>query len=266
MTILEPYVQKEYLALKINYCKQRLAELPEVTMTKRSIRGEKRDVFLFNSHYHQINSKTGKELSPFVQQRETLLCELSRLEGLWNSSFRGLPPPDIQPAKIIRRYIDSNNNSVIIDGKFFESLKHDANPYYPEHKKYFFNGTYYRSPIEAEIARDYTEQNIPFKYEPEIWLKGLNHPIYTDFVVLIKELDLCKFHEHFGLKNSADYSRKTATTYINYSDAGLLPELDVFYTYDVDAFPFDPRVLRTKLNSAVYSSLFGLDIPSSFTL
>ena len=30
MTILEPYIPKEYLALKINYCKQKLAELPEV--------------------------------------------------------------------------------------------------------------------------------------------------------------------------------------------------------------------------------------------
>ena len=232
-------------------------------MSKRIIRGEQKDVVLFGSHYHQLNSKTGKELAPLVQQREILICELSRLEGLWNSAFRGLPPAEIKPEKIIRRYINSSNESVIMNGRFFESLKNDANPYYPEHKKYYFNGTYYRSPAEADIARIYTEERIPFKYEPEIWLKGLNHPIYTDFVFLIKELDLCKFHEHFGLKNSADYTRKTATTYINYSDAGLLPELDVIYTYDVDGFPFDPRILNVKLNSAVYSSLFGLSIPPS---
>lgn len=266
MIILEPYIPREYLALKINYCKQQLAALPETVMTKRTIRGEKKDVFLLDSHYHQTNSKTGIKLASLTRQRELILCELSRLEGLWNSSFRGIPPAEIKPEKIIRRYIDSSNHSVIMDGKFFESLKNDANPYYPEHKKYYFNGIYYRSPAEADIARIYTEQQIPFKYEPEIWLKGLNHPIYTDFVFLIKELDLCKFHEHFGLKHSADYTRKTATTYINYSDAGLLPEIDVIYTYDVDGFPFDPRLLSVKLNSAVYGSLFGLNIPTSLNV
>ena len=91
----------------------------------------------------------------------------------------------------------------------------------------------------------------------------MKNAIYPDFVILIEELDLCKFHEHFGLKNSADYSRKTSTTYNNYSGAGLLPELDVYYTYDVDNMPFDTRSLATKLNSAVYDSLLGVNIPLS---
>lgn len=38
MTILEPYIPKEYLALKINYCKQKLAELPEVAVKERKIK------------------------------------------------------------------------------------------------------------------------------------------------------------------------------------------------------------------------------------
>ena len=42
MEIHEPYIPKEYLALKINYIKQQLAELPEVSMTQRTIRNKKR--------------------------------------------------------------------------------------------------------------------------------------------------------------------------------------------------------------------------------
>ncbi len=261
MKILTPYIPKEYLALRINYCRQQLEELPEVVMSQRLIRGEKKPVYVSESRYHVVSSKSGKELSDIFKQRELLSCELTRLEGLWNSSFRGTPPADIKPVKIQRRFIGSSGESVIINGDFFNSLKHDSNPYYPEHKTHYYNGTYYRSAAEADIARFYTEQGIPFKYEPEIWLNGAHHAIYTDFVILIKELDLCKFHEHFGLKNSTDYNRKTSTTYNNYSGAGLLPELDVFYTYDVDDVPFDIRSLSTKLNSAVFDSLLGVDIP-----
>ena len=260
MSIVTPYIPREYLALRINYCKQQLAELPEVVRTIRNIRGEKKTVLASGSHYHMINSTSGRKLTEVIQRREELSCELLKLEGLWNSTFRGIPPADIEPRKIKRRFIDSTGESVIIDAKFFESLKHDSNPYYPEHKTHYYNGTYYRSAAEADIARFYTEQEIPFKYEPEIWLNGMNRPIYSDFVILIRELGLCKFHEHFGLKNSADYSRKTSTTYNNYSGAGLLPELDVFYTFDVDDTPFDIRTLHTKLNSAIYDSLFSVDI------
>lgn len=260
MNIATPYIPREYLALRINYCKKMLAELPDVVRTKRCIRGEIRDVCVINDHPYLIDSKIGKSLLSIEKQRETILCKLSRLEGLWYSAFHEDPPSDLSPQKIRRRFISPDGESVIMDKKFFDSLKHDSNPYYPEHKTHYYNGTYYRSAAEANIARFYTENDIPFKYEPEIWLLGMKHPIYTDFVILIEELDLCKFHEHFGLKNSADYSRKTSTTYNNYSGAGLLPELDIFYTYDVDDIPFDLRSVSTKLNSAVFDTLLGFDI------
>lgn len=255
MQILEPYIPKEFLALRINYCKKQLSALPEITRTTRLIKGVRKTVYVQNSHLYLADSAAGRKMSAQYQMREELLRDLSKYEGLWYSSFRGTPPPDIGPRNIKRLLYTSSNEAVAIDGSFFASLKNDSNPFYPEHKIHYYNGTYYRSPAEAEIARFYTEENIPFKYEPEIWLRGLNHPVYTDFVLLIKELGQCKFHEHFGLKNSADYNRKTATTYNNYSSAGLLPELDVFYTYDVDGIPFDIRSLNTKLNSVVYDSL-----------
>ena len=256
MQILEPYIPKEYLALKINYLRQQLAALPEVTKTKRVIRGKKLDVYIVNSRLYYSDSKIGKELQLDYIKRDQLKCELIKLESTWNCYFKGTVPEDIEPRKITRRMYRSADDAVILNSDFFESLKHDADPNYRETKTMFYNGTYYRSAAEVDIARFYTENGIPFKYEPEIWLNGLKYPVYSDFVILIKELDLCKFHEHFGMKNSANYNRITATKYNNYSGAGLLPELDVFYTYDVDGVPFDLRTLRTKLNSVIYDSLF----------
>ena len=256
MAIYEPYIPKEHLALQINYCKQQLAELPEVRIGKRKRNGSFSEVYLVGLHCHQKNCDKGKELRSIYNKREALICELSRLEGLWHSKFTCLPPEDIAPRKVERRLFINPANSVILNGAFFDSLKNDADPNHRESKTFFYNGTYYRSASEVEIARYYTENGIPFKYEPEIWLNGLNYPIYTDFVILIKALDLCKFHEHIGMKNAANYNRTTATKYINYSGAGLLPELDIFYTYDIPGVPFDLRTLPIKLNGVIHSSLF----------
>ena len=45
----------------------------------------------------------------------------------------------------MRYFNDSVGDSILLDSNFFNSLKHDSNPYYPEHKTHFFNGTYYMS-------------------------------------------------------------------------------------------------------------------------
>lgn len=261
MTILEPYIPKEYLALKINYCKQKLAELPEVVVKERKIKGATKNVYLVKNHIYLPDSKTGAKLQSVMQQRELLLCDLTKYEGLWNSNFRKLPPPDIEPRKIIRSYLNNNNDPVIMDSVFFNNLKNDADPFYPDNKKFFYNGTYYRSTAEVDIARYYTEQEIPFKYEPEIWINGLSYAIYPDFVFLIKELDLCKFHEHFGMKNFANYAQSLQVKCSNYFNAGLVMDFDVISTYNFDSIPFDVRMLSTKINHAVYDSLFAVDIP-----
>ena len=261
MTILEPYIPKEYLALKINYCKQQLAALPEVTMSERKVKGTTKKVYLVKNHIYLPDSKIGTKLQLVTQQREELLCDLSKYEGLWNSAFRGLPPPDIDPRKIVRSYLNNNDEPIIMDSAFFNNLKNDADPFYPDNKKYLYNGTYYRSAYEVDIARYYTEQEIPFKYEPEIWIKGLNYPIYPDFVFLIKELDLCKIHEHFGMKNFSNYAQSLQAKCSNYSNAGLVMDFDVINTYNFDSIPFDLRMLSTKINHAVYDSLFAMDIP-----
>ena len=69
MTILEPYIPKEYLALKINYCKQQLAALPEVTMSERKVKGTTKKVYLVKNHIYLPDSKIGTKLQLVTQQR-----------------------------------------------------------------------------------------------------------------------------------------------------------------------------------------------------
>ena len=236
--------------------------LPEIRAAQRIYRGHKRDVFITGKQICFSDSKRGQELLDNMKRREDLLRALSKYEGLWHSAFRGEPPADIEPRKITRSFLNNNNKPVILNSEFFDSLKNDADPYYRNTKTFYYNDTYYRSAAEVDIARYYTEHDIPFKYEPEIWLKGMKYPYYSDFVFLIRELDLCKFHEHFGMKNFANYAIKTQTKLSNYSEAGLVPDFDVICTYDFDSIPFDLRMLETKINHAVYDSLFAADIPS----
>ncbi len=83
-------------------------------------------------------------------------------------------------------------------------------------------------------------------------LAGLNKPINPDFIIYIEELDTCFIHEHFGMKDSSDYLTTTKTKYGNYTNAGLIPDLDILFTHDTGEMPFDIRCLSAKLNAAIY--------------
>ena len=59
------------------------------------------------------------------------------------------------------------------------------------------------------------------------------------------------------MKSSASYLRMTAVKYMNYAEAGLVPELDVLFTNDTEDLPFDIRYLSSKLNTAVYGIMMS---------
>lgn len=252
MDISNKYIPREYLALKINYCKKRLAELPVVKVYGTDKR------FITNNHRYMPNSVMGHKCNEILLLRERLERKLELLEAIWNYSFKGLPSPEFTPGKVIRTLSIDYNKQVIMNKAYFESLSNDDNTKHPKYSGYYFNGTYYRSAAERDIAILYTELGIPFKYEPSVKLAGLPNPINPDFVFYIEELDTCKFHEHYGIKDSSDYLRITKIKYGNYTNAGLIPDLDILFTHDTNEMPFDIRYLLAKLNSSIYgTSLLG---------
>ena len=213
--------------------------------------------YIVGNHRYESNSTMGQKFSHILALREETERTLILFDTLWNSCFKGSPPQSIMPHTVKRTLAVDYNKRVVMDKNYFDSLVNDSNTKHPKQSGYFFNGISYRSASERDIAILYTELGIPFKYEPSVSLAGLPKPINTDFVLYIKELDTCKFHEHFGMKDSSDYLRVTKIKYGNYTNAGLIPDLDILFTHDTEEMPFDIRYLLTKLNAAIYGSLLS---------
>ena len=266
MNISNRYIPREYLSLKINYCKQRLEQMPKFTVLEHKIRGENKRIICADSHRYIMDSESGKQMLDLMHEKEELEAQLQIYEAIWNVNFKGEPVPAFVPCKINRFITDNSGHKIPLDKAFFDSLKNDDNKKYAKYKSNFFNGIYYRSAAERDIAIFYTEMGIPFKYEPSISIAGLTKPINTDFVLYIKELDSCKFHEHLGMKEYADYLRDTKVKYSNYMGAGLIPDIDIIFTQDQDGVPFDIRFLAAKLNCAVYGSMICRDPETSVTV
>ena len=257
MELIDKSIPKEYLALRINYCREQLKQLPDVKLYKHNSTDSDKARLVVGKHKYESSSQLGKRYYKIWQRRDLLQRRLTLYEAIWDANFKGDTLAECVPHKVERKICIDARTSIVMNKEFFDSLKNDANTKHPKPTDYPFNGIYYRSAAEREIAIFYTEMGIPFKYEPEIIIKGLPKPVYPDFVIYIEELDNCKIHEHFGMKNSASYLRITAVKYTNYAEAGLVPELDVLFTNDTEDLPFDIRYLSSKLNTAVYGTMIS---------
>lgn len=257
MEIVNKHIMQEYLALKINYCHKQLEQLPEIKLQTHNKRKGTVDKILIDGHRYNPKSLTGKKYLNLMQYRDTLQRKLEYYESVWNCKFKDIPYPECEPHRVVRTMFAANGTRVVMNKEFFDSLKNDANTKYPKPTSYPFNGIYYRSAAEREIAIFYTEMGIPFKYEPEMTIMGVPGFIYPDFVIYIPELDNCKIHEHFGMKESSRYLQTTCNKYQNYANAGLVPEQDIIFTHDVDEIPFDIRALSFKVNTSIYITMIG---------
>ncbi|MCR5594071.1 MAG: hypothetical protein K6F79_10035 [Saccharofermentans sp.] len=272
MDIFTHYIPREYLAMKINYLRSILSDAPIIKVVERK-RGDKMVLrCVVNGHNYSSTSKRGRVLFQKSANINKLRKELDLLTALWNSSFVQDIPDDIRPVNS-ERFLNPGNPSLRIkmDWEFFKSLKNDSNSAHPETKKYPYNGIYYRSRAEARIAKFYTEHNIPFKYEPEIYLDGYSRPVYPDFVIFIKELNCCKIHEHLGLLQFDKYKKDVQFKFTAFTNAGLIPEYDLFYTSDSSDLMFDEKNLLPLLNTVIINSLISsmpdnvhIEIPYSF--
>ena len=257
MELIDISIPKEYLALRINYCREQLRLLPDVKMYKHNATDSGKVRLVVGNHKYESSTDTGKHYYKIWQRRDFLQRRLKIYEAIWDANFKGESLPECVPHKVERKISFDARTRIVMDKAYFDSLKNDANTSHPKPTDYPFNGIYYRSAAEREIAIFYTLMGIPFKYEPEIIIKGIPVPIYPDFVIYIEELDTCKIHEHFGIKNSSNYLRITAIKYSNYAAAGLVPDLDVLFTNDTEDMPFDVRYLSAKLNAAIYGTMIS---------
>lgn len=161
MDYLNRYIPREYLALKINYCRQQLEVLPKSTLIKYKVRGEMKNVIQVGKHRYFLDSDQGKEHLNIFNTRNEIERQLQIYEAIWNYRYKDFPSSECMPHKVIRTLYVDTNKSVVMNRAFFDSLENDANTDYPKFKNNFFNGIYYRSAAERDIAIFYTEMGIP---------------------------------------------------------------------------------------------------------
>ena len=122
MEIVDKYIPREYLALKINYCRQRLEELPKSTMMECKIGGATRKIIKADNHRYCIDTPAGANALKLLQERKELSAQLQIYETIWDINFKGEPLPECKPCKLNRCLYINPKQPVIMDKAFFDLL------------------------------------------------------------------------------------------------------------------------------------------------
>ena len=252
---------KELHALEINCIKQRLAALPVVKIRYVRRNGKESKIALADGHQYSVYSSQGAGLAVIADERMRLNEELVRLQAAWDAVYFEPVTKMLMPHPVKRTFLGYGGHPIVLDRSFYDSLTAESNPKYPEHKKYFYNGVYYRSKSEREIARVYTDLGFEFKYEAGILLNSSTKMTYSDFVLWDRITESCFVHEHLGLKSLADYAHNAVTTISNYTSAGMLPNVDVIYTFEDDFFCFSPELTVTQASLLIQNRLRNAYFP-----
>ena len=198
-----------------------------------------------------------------LNTRNTLTHELTILQSAWDATYYEPVPVMVLPHPVNRTFLGFGGQPILLNREFYDSLTAESNQNYPEHKKYFYNGVYYRSKGEREIAKVYTDLGIEFKYEPAVLLGSSNKYTYSDFVCWDRITQSCFLHEHMGMKSLADYSHRALTTMSNYTSAGVLPGIDIIYTFEDEDFFFDPELTVSQVSLLIQNRLRNAYFPST---
>lgn len=246
---------KELHALEINYLKIQLADMPVVKVKHINRNGKMFTTLFMNGHQAAISSKKGSELATIANERSTLTRELAELQSAWDAAYFEKVPEMVMPRPVERYFVGYGGQRVRMDRSFYDSLTAESNPRFLEHKTFFYNGIYYRSKSEREIARTYTDLGIEFKYEPAVLLNGSKTYTYSDFVCWDRITQSCFFHEHMGMNALADYAHRAVTAISNYTSAGVLAGVDIIYTFEDEDFYFDPELTVAQASLLIQNRL-----------
>ena len=159
----------ELHALWINYCRNKLAELPNVEIRKWKYRGNAADFCYLDGRKYVSTGIRGRELLPIGRSRERFNKALDILMAAWRSKYGNAEVPDYDPHLVTRAI----NSELTMDRKYFETVPAGMNKYKGS-PDLAYKGVIYKSKSERDIARVYDELGIEIKYETPIYVKGMN--------------------------------------------------------------------------------------------
>ncbi|MDY6338885.1 MAG: hypothetical protein SPL61_04550 [Saccharofermentans sp.] len=132
MDYLETYIPKEYLALKINYCKKQLEQLPKVKLCEYHTSGEAVKRIIIGKHRYNLDSSNGKKYYAIWLEKKKREKQLQIYQVVWDSHYNSEPLTECVPHKASRKLYISPDKYVILNKAFFDSLENDANKDYPK--------------------------------------------------------------------------------------------------------------------------------------
>ena len=238
----------ELHALMINYCRDQLAELKEVTIKEWKYKGRTAEFCCLGDKRYLATGLKGRELFPIGRERDRIAKELDLLLAAWKRKYGNAPIPDFNPHLVTRTIW----GSMSMDQEYFETTRAEMNDY-KSSPELSYKGVNFKSKSERDIARVYDELGIEFKYETAIYVGGIKYT--PDFLGYSRLTGRCFYHEHQGKMGDPRYREDKERSRRTYTNLGLIEGLDIIYTYEGGGIVFNPDNLKYEVTALIMRNL-----------
>ena len=195
-----------------------------------------------NRRVLSISSKKGKAYSYEIAKYLKVKNEYDSLLDSWKSIY-SMPPPRISFPII--QFADPHG----MNNLFFDRQVDCCGKYKPDNPTVSDYGEL-KSKNE-QIGADLLKRlDIPFKYEPEVYLESIEEMINPDYLINFYEIDRCAYLEILGMNDKLAYSAKTTNKITGFSKDTYRPGREVIYVHVYDRKNFDEDYFVSQVLSA----------------
>jgi len=195
-----------------------------------------------NRRVFYISTKRGKAYSEAIAKYVKVKNEYDLLLNSWESLY-SMPPPRINFP--IVQFADPHR----MNNEFFERQNDRRGMYKPDNPTISDHGEL-KSKNE-QIGADLLKRlDIPFKYEPEVYLESIEEMINPDYLINFYEIDRCAYLEILGMTDKIGYTVKNATKITGFSKDSYRPGREVIYVHVYDRYNFDEDYFVSQVLSA----------------
>lgn len=139
--------------------------------------------------------------------------------------------------------LDDEEYGTIWQNKSFTTLGGFAKDWFLKSNK----GECMRSKSEIMIANLLAENNIPYRYEPQIVLAD-GTTVYPDFQVLNKRTRKEYYWEHLGMLSDLDYTDKFIKKNDTYAKNNIIQGIHLIYSYETSDRRMDTEAFQVYIN------------------
>jgi len=195
-----------------------------------------------NEKRFYISTNRGKAYSEAIAKYVKVKNEYDLLLNSWESLY-SMPPPRINFP--IVQFADPHR----MNNEFFERQNDCRGMYKPDNPTISDHGEL-KSKNE-QIGADLLKRlDIPFKYEPEVYLESIEEMINPDYLINFYEIDRCAYLEILGMTDKIGYTVKNATKITGFSKDSYRPGREVIYVHVYDRYNFDEDYFVSQVLSA----------------